>query len=190
MLAREDIDDLLKRHANVRSTGGDKIGSVSQAYADDVDGRPSWVTVKTGLFGMAESFVPLEGARLDGDDIVVPYSKEQVKGAPRIEVEGHLDPAEEERLYAHYQLTGAPRTYTEALGGGYDDAGGTMGGNPPGPAAQDAVTRSEERLSPGPGRQSAGTGRLRKYMATGFAAPAEGGGGKRIEAEGVDDTRR
>src|SRR5687768_18524601 len=67
MLAKEHIDDLLQRNGNVLSADGDKIGSVGQVYADDADGQPTWVTVKTGLFGTSESFVPLQGARLEGD---------------------------------------------------------------------------------------------------------------------------
>ena len=40
---------------------------------DDQTGDPSWVTAKTGLFGTAESFVPLTGASISGSDIVVRY---------------------------------------------------------------------------------------------------------------------
>lgn len=188
MLTRGSIDDLLKRHGNVLSTDGDKIGAISQVYADDVGGEPTWVTVKTGLFGMSESFVPLEGARIDGDDIVVPYSKDQIKEAPRTDADGHLEPSEEDRLYEHYRLTGAPRTYTEATAGGYDDAGGTVGGNPPGTTVNDAVTRSEERLNAGAGRHASGRGRLRKYT-TGHPDDGEGGKG-RSGASGIDDTGR
>lgn len=64
MLAKEHIDDLLQRNGNVLSSDGDKIGSVGQVYADDADGQPAWVTVKTGLFGTSESLIPLQGARL------------------------------------------------------------------------------------------------------------------------------
>jgi uncharacterized protein (TIGR02271 family) len=178
MLAKENIDDLLNRHGNVLSTDGDKIGSIGQVYADDTDGQPTWVTVKTGLFGMSESFVPLEGARIDGDDIVVPYSKDQVKDAPRVDIDGHLEPSEEDRLYEHYQLSGGTRTYTEATTGRYDDAGGTVGTDryddargtvgrdTSGPTTDDAMTRSEERLHVGTERQAAGRARLRKYVTT------------------------
>lgn len=188
MLAREDIDDLLKRHANVRSADGEKIGPVGQVYADDADGQPSWLTVKTGLFGMSESFVPLEGARIDGDDIVVLYSKDQIKAAPRIDAGGHLEPSEEDRLYGHYQLSGGTRTYTEAVTGGYDDAGGTAGGVLPGPPVDDAITRSGERLQPGSGQQSAGRARLRRYF-TGNAAAGEEGPRGRTQAGGSDGVR-
>ena len=126
MLAKEHIDDLLNKNGNILSADGAKIGSLGQVYADDDNGQPTWVTVRTGLFGTSESFIPLEGARVDGADIVVPYSKDQVKDAPRVEAEGHLDPAEEDRLYEHYQLIGTV-TYTEARNGhtaGTSDAPG------------------------------------------------------------------
>lgn len=88
--------------SDVYGTDGDKIGSVGNVYVDDNSDQPSWVTVRTGLFGMSESFVPLQEARFDGDHVVVPYTKDQVKDAPRVEGDGHLDRDEEERLYAHY----------------------------------------------------------------------------------------
>ncbi|SKB35708.1 conserved domain-containing protein [Arthrobacter sp. 49Tsu3.1M3] len=113
MLTTEQIDRLLSQGANVLSGDGEKIGSIGQVFVDNEAGQPSWVTVRTGLFGMSESFVPLEGARLEGNDIVVPYNKNQVKDAPRIDADRPLEPAEEDRLYQHYRMdTGG--TYTDA----------------------------------------------------------------------------
>lgn len=189
MLAKEHIEDLLNRKGNVLSTEGDKIGSVGQVYADDADGQPTWVTVKTGLFGTSESFVPLEGARLEGDDVVVPYTKDQVKDAPRVDTDGHLDPSEEDRLYDHYGLGGNSRAaYTDtdtdasrdatydrtqtdsgfAGAGGFHaaDANDTVGRDTSGLAAYDAMTRSEERLNVGTEKQATGRARLRKYITT------------------------
>ena len=174
MLAKEHIDDLLQRNGNVLSTDGDKIGSISQVYADDDNGQPTWVTAKTGLFGTSESFVPLEGARAEGDDILVPYTKDQVKDAPRVDADGHLEPAEEERLYAHYSLGGGRQTYTDATAGRdadreadfADTESGTVGHDTSGPTTDDAMTRSEERLNVGTEREAAGRVRLRKYVTT------------------------
>ena len=87
MLTTEQIDRLLSQGANVLSGDGEKIGSIGQVFVDNEAGQPSWVTVRTGLFGMSESFVPLEGARLEGNDIVVPYNKNQIKDAPRIDAD-------------------------------------------------------------------------------------------------------
>ena len=190
MLTKEHIDDLLNKDGNILSADGDKIGSIGQIYADDDNGQPTWVTARTGLFGTSESFVPLEGARLEGSDIVVPYTKDQVKDAPRVDTDGHLEPSEEDRLYEHYQLnaiyrdTAADRDGDELGGregdaerdaafaagrsGTYAAAGAadTVGHDTSGPSTDDAMTRSEERLSVGTERQATGRARLRKYVIT------------------------
>jgi hypothetical protein len=112
MLTRENIEELLRKGGNIVGSDGGKIGPIGQLYADDDTGEPTWVTVTTGLFGTSQSFVPVEGARIDGGDLVVPYTKDQVKDAPRVDTDGHLDPEEEDRLYTHYER--GARTYSEA----------------------------------------------------------------------------
>lgn len=89
----------------IYDVAGDKIGDVEQVYLDDQSGEPEWATVKTGLFGTKETFVPLEGARREGDALHIPHAKELVKGAPRLEAEQHLDLAQEQELYEHYGLS-------------------------------------------------------------------------------------
>ena len=88
--------------ATSSATDGDKIGGIGQIYLDDNTGEPKWVTVKTGLFGTSESFVPLDGASLSGGDIVVKYDKATVKDAPRVDADGNITPEEEEALYSYY----------------------------------------------------------------------------------------
>jgi len=185
MLAKEHIDGLLTRDGNVLSAHGDKIGSIGQIYVDDDNGQPTWVTVKTGLFGTSASFVPLEGARVEGDDIIVTYTKDQVKDAPRVDTDGHLEPSEEDRLYDHYQLNGAGgRAGTEdgrnsdyrgndsdvgAAATGLREGADTnyaVGRDTSGPTTDDAMTRSEERLNIGTEQQATGRARLRKYVTT------------------------
>ncbi|MFJ9416420.1 PRC-barrel domain-containing protein [Streptomyces sp. NPDC101227] len=91
----------------VVDTEGSKVGTVQQVYRDDATNAPEWITVRTGLFGMRETFVPLAGARRAGGELHVPYAKEAIKKAPRIDTDGHLDPSEEAELYRHYG-TGRP----------------------------------------------------------------------------------
>ncbi|MFJ6442704.1 PRC and DUF2382 domain-containing protein [Streptomyces sp. NPDC091649] len=88
----------------VYDNDGEKVGSVGRVYVDDDTGKPDWVTVKTGLFGMKESFVPLAGARRVGSDLHVAHPKDSVKDAPRVDADAHLSVAEEEELYRHYGL--------------------------------------------------------------------------------------
>src|ERR1043165_5414767 len=78
---------------------GEKIGSVERVYLDDRTGNADWVTVKTGLFGMKETFVPLSGATHDSDRLNVRYTKEAVKDAPRVDADQHLDEDEKNELY-------------------------------------------------------------------------------------------
>ncbi|MFE0193119.1 YsnF/AvaK domain-containing protein [Streptomyces sp. NPDC058989] len=83
---------------------GVKVGTVQQVYRDDATNDPEWITVRTGLFGMKETFIPLAGARRTGDELRVPHTKDTIKEAPGIDADGHLDPSEEARLYRHYGL--------------------------------------------------------------------------------------
>jgi uncharacterized protein (TIGR02271 family) len=102
VLTQNDIQQLAG--ATVYGANGDKIGSAGQVYLDNETGNPEWVTVKTGLFGTKESFVPLDKANLSSDRLEVPFGKDQIKGAPRIDDDGNLSPAEEDELYSYYGL--------------------------------------------------------------------------------------
>ncbi|WP_324277596.1 PRC-barrel domain-containing protein [Blastococcus brunescens] len=52
-----------------------KLGTVGEVYLDDETGRPEWATVRTGMFGTKESFVPLADADLSGDDLRLPTTR-------------------------------------------------------------------------------------------------------------------
>ncbi|GAA3488541.1 MULTISPECIES: PRC and DUF2382 domain-containing protein [Streptomyces] len=92
--------------ANVVDAEGNKVGAVQKVYRDDTTGEPEWVTVRTGLFGTKETFVPLAGSTRTDSGLRVPHSKDLIKDAPRIDVDGHLDRSEEGELYRHYGLSG------------------------------------------------------------------------------------
>ena len=91
----------LKR-STVYSQDGEKIGKVGVVYVDADTSEPTFVTVNTGLFGPNESFIPVNQAQYNGDDITVPFSKEFVKDAPNIAEDGELSPEEEQRIYDYY----------------------------------------------------------------------------------------
>jgi hypothetical protein len=82
----------------------DKIGEVVDIYLDNETDRPEWAVVRTGLFGLRSTFVPLAEAREVGDELQVPHQRLQVKQAPNIEPDGQLSAAEEAELYRHYGL--------------------------------------------------------------------------------------
>ena len=101
-IRNEDVHLIATGSGEVRSSAGERIGEIKQVYLDNESGQPNWVTVKTGLFGMQESFVPLAQAEASGVDVTVPYDKETVKDAPRLDAGGTLTPEEEKRLYSYY----------------------------------------------------------------------------------------
>ncbi|HJX44764.1 MAG TPA: PRC and DUF2382 domain-containing protein, partial [Geodermatophilus sp.] len=100
---------------DVYDSSGDKIGSASEVYLDDETGQPEWATVRTGLFGTKESFVPLRDADLTNDGLRVGVTKAQVKDAPKIDTDGHLSPQEEQELYRYYGLGSGTQTQTQGM---------------------------------------------------------------------------
>ncbi|MFZ2625870.1 MAG: PRC-barrel domain-containing protein [Propionibacterium sp.] len=115
-MAEDNYDDLY--NSDVVDRDGKKIGGVGQVYLDDKTGHPTWVTVKTGLFGTKENFVPLAHADIGGGRIRVPYPEATVKDAPTIDPDRHLDADEEADLYKYYgiatQLPGSDGDATPA----------------------------------------------------------------------------
>jgi uncharacterized protein (TIGR02271 family) len=118
MIGTETLDRVIG--ADVIDADGNKIGTASEVFLDDQSGDPEWVTVKTGLFGTKETFVPIREADLTGDGLRVPVSKAQVKDAPKIDAEGHLSPQEEQELYRYYGVGGSGRTEGRTTGQGTD----------------------------------------------------------------------
>lgn len=155
MITKEQIPTVLGHTAY--DTTHNKIGTIGQIYVDDQTGQPEWMTVHTGLFGTKETFVPLEPAQVEGDEVIVPFGKEQIKDAPTVETQfdGRLSDEEEARLYAYYgmayPMTATPTTPTEPA---------------PARAVDDAMTRSEERMRVGKETRESGRAYLRKYVVT------------------------
>jgi hypothetical protein len=111
-------DDLgrITQQTSVVASDGDRLGAINQIYTSDTTGEPAWATLKTGLFGTQESFVPLVDATFEGDEIHVPVTKQAVHDAPRVDADGHLSVEEEDDLYRYYGLhnPGQPRDMTDA----------------------------------------------------------------------------
>jgi uncharacterized protein (TIGR02271 family) len=178
MININNINDLIG--ATVYGSDDDKIGTVGQVYVDNETQRPQWVTVKTGLFGTAESFAPLDDASFTGDAVRLPYDKSFVKDAPRIADDGTLSQEEENSLYAYYggngrgtvdtdtqrTTTGGPVVTDDSTLGNDTDRTSTTGYDTSGKTTDDAMTRSEERLHVGTEKVQTGRARLRKHVVT------------------------
>jgi uncharacterized protein (TIGR02271 family) len=187
----EDVDRIVG--ATAYDESGDKIGNVDQVYIDDETREPKFALVNTGLFGLRSSFVPLDGASMDGDDLRVRFSKDRVKDAPNLDPDGHLEPEQEQELFAYYGYgNGHGETTTTTSGErhrddrtddrtddrGRDVATGTRTDDrtdrdPRGTdrgtdrdTGGDAMTRSEEELDIEKSRREVGRVRLRKHVVT------------------------
>lgn len=185
-ISTDDVRDLLGR--DIYDMHGDKVGKVGQVYLDNQTGQPVWATVKTGLFGTKESFVPLEGASRDSSGLRVDTPKDMIKSAPQAtDSDQQLSRADEQEIYFHYGRTypGAPSGRGNEAGYGYgygygdgDATGSThgtqsgvgmdaeTGTDRTGTSAGESITRSEERLRVGTETVETGQVRLRKYVVT------------------------
>ena len=183
-MATYDVNALLS--ATAYGSDGGKIGKVEQVFLDDNTEEVTFVTVNTGLFGTKESFVPADGARQDGDRLVLPYTKDVVKDAPNVDADQHLSPAEEEEIYRYYKMNysgnGADDRHATEIDHNATPAAGTAGYARNDQYADDTadrhdtaaradlddneVIRHEERLRVGKERQETGRARLRKYVVT------------------------
>ncbi|MFF5990830.1 DUF2382 domain-containing protein [Prauserella flavalba] len=154
-------DDLVD--STVVDQRGSKIGKVGTVYLADDTHEPEWVTVRTGMFGQKESFVPLRGASLDSDGLHVQVAKDKVSDAPRIDADGHLSQEESVELYRYYDLP-APRSTMENARRGKDErqsmAGmqgmGTRSGSDPATQPTESMTQSGRHAAAQPTGQAAG----------------------------------
>jgi uncharacterized protein (TIGR02271 family) len=151
-------------------TDGSKLGTIEEIYLDAQTQRPEWALIQTGMFGGKSSFMPLEGATSDGDDVRAPYTKAQVKDAPQMDPDGELSQSDESALYSHYGIAYDESRSDSGLPEGGASSGrdeqGTVGHDTSGPTTDDAMTRSEEELRVGTAKRESGRARLVKHVVT------------------------
>jgi PRC-barrel domain protein len=155
------------------------IGKVVNIYLDNQTGQPEWAVVRTGLFGMRASFVPLAEATEVDDQVHVPHLRTQVKEAPGIEPDGQLSPAEEAELYRHYGLDYDTVTLEDGAAVGQPGAG---------PTAQPQMPTSDEQADATgiPAPQSLSSPTEQRSDTDVGAEPAATVGSEPVEAVGED----
>ncbi len=86
-----------------------KIGKLEDVYVDVETDEPVFGTVREGLVGRHLTFVPLGSLTIGPDNLQIPVSSEQVRGAPEIALEGdELSQQDESALYHYYELNYTP----------------------------------------------------------------------------------
>ena len=60
--------------------------------------------METGLLGTRQSFAPIHGSRLDGEQLaMLAVSEDQVKNAPDIDADAHISQSEQDALRQYYR---------------------------------------------------------------------------------------
>ena len=92
----------------VDDIGGGGVGKVEGAYVDAKTGEPEWLLVRVGRFGR-RSMVPARTAVGGVRRVWVPYPRETLRGAPRVEPGEPLDLERETELAQHFSTDRAER---------------------------------------------------------------------------------
>ena len=139
---------------------GEKVGDVEYCYLDLDTDQPEWVAVKTGKLTSKSRLVPLMGATVTAEGLRLAFSKDQIKGAPEVDLDMDLTEAEEAPLFDHYGLAYSQAESDTGLPAGRAAPEGAEG------STDGAMIRSEEELQVGTVSRQAGRARLRKYVVT------------------------
>ncbi|MEM7284813.1 MAG: PRC-barrel domain-containing protein [Actinomycetota bacterium] len=82
---------------------GVSIGKVRDVLLRPSNLRPEWLVVKTG-WRKGEHLVPVVAVSEDGDELVVPYSKDRVDASPRSKERIAPRGAQAQATYDHYGI--------------------------------------------------------------------------------------
>jgi hypothetical protein len=94
----------------VRGNRGETIGKIEEIYVADETAAPDWALVRGDGPGGRTSFLPLQGSRSEGNEVVVPFTRAQVKHAPHTEEASRLSPEQGAALYDYYGIGDADRS--------------------------------------------------------------------------------
>jgi len=177
---------------DVVDADGKKVGSVEHFWLDTATNQLEFIAVKPGGFMAKSRVMPAANAQIDeaNRQIRVPYTADQIKGAPHFDNDAEFHEDDERRVYDYY---GIGRSTAPSPTGLADDAGTTGERDEVGTAAgvdtdedhgdarpsnadrdQANVTLAEEQLRVGTRQVEAGRARLRKVVRTEHvSAPVE-----------------
>lgn len=95
-------------NADVRSSAGEKVGTLDDVYYEADTGEPIFLLVKSGLLNRKLTFVPTEHSRPGRTYLALPYSEDEIKQAPTLGAGSDLTQDAEERLYSYYKMAYQP----------------------------------------------------------------------------------
>ncbi len=158
--------------SDVLDSSGNKIGSVDNVWVDDATSELEFVAVKTGWFMGKTHIIPVSDAQISDGAIQVPFSEDQIKGAPSFDGDAELSPDQEEEIYSYYGTGRSTAASPSGLQSGQDTTSDYATGDTSGDTytadndTDQAVTLHEEELQAETRPVEAGRVRLRKVVRT------------------------
>jgi hypothetical protein len=92
--------------------GGDGVGKVEGVFVDEQTGKPEWVLARTGRFGH-HTLVPARDAVEGVGRVWVPYTRDQIRGAPKVSPGKPLGRDTERELLEHYGIAADAGRFAE-----------------------------------------------------------------------------
>ena len=90
--------------ADVVNDLDEQLGAVAGLFVDDESETPTWVAVRSGLFGRHHALVPLAQSRWEDGRLFVPYTSDDLAAAPHGDPGVALDAEQERVLFEHYNV--------------------------------------------------------------------------------------
>jgi hypothetical protein len=97
----------------VRGNRGETIGKIEEIYVADETAAPDWALVRSDGPGGIMSFLPLQGSRSEGNEVIVPFTRTKVTHAPHTEEANRLSPEQGAALYDYYGISDADPSPSE-----------------------------------------------------------------------------
>ena len=81
--------------------GGAAAGKVEGVYVDEQSGEPEWLLARMGRFGH-HCLIPARDAVAAGGHVWVPFTRDQIRKAPKVEAGKPIGRDQEQELLNHY----------------------------------------------------------------------------------------
>ncbi len=92
------------RGHEVQGTGGEKLGRLEDVYYDSDSDEPVLLCVRGGMLSHKQVLVPVAGARVTPEQVVVAYTAQDLDGAPTTKPDEELSLDDEETAFRRYGL--------------------------------------------------------------------------------------
>src|SRR5688572_30952537 len=103
-IARPDAEDVrVWTGHRLDEISGGSVGRVEGFFVDESSGAPEWLVARMGRFGHY-TLIPARDAVEGVGHVWVPYSRDQIRKAPRLEPNAPLTAGTERELLAHYGI--------------------------------------------------------------------------------------